>query len=198
MAETGVHVLVLINTIARLRNYFHGQRVYVIGNIFLYWEEGKPKKRRTPDIMVIKGVDPTIERLSFKTWEEKAIPSFILEATSASTLDVDLDDKHDLYEELGVGEYFLFDPLGRDMPVPLCGFRLVNGKYQELTPDADGGLYSEQLGLKFIPSGNDLTVIDAKSGERLLPPEELLAEVERLKKLLQQKNGSSNGSSDQS
>src|SRR5882724_6405517 len=118
MAETGVHVLLLLNTIARLRNYYRGQKVYVIGNIFLYWEKGKPEKRRAPDVMVIKGVDPTIERLNFKTWEENAVPCFIMEGTSASTLDVDLEDKHDLYEKLGVAEYFLFDPLGRDMIVP--------------------------------------------------------------------------------
>lgn len=172
MAETAAHFLLLLYLVARLRNHFRGQQVYVIGNMFLYWKEGKPKKRRAPDIMVVKGVDPTISRRTFKIWEEKAVPSFILEATSASTLDIDLDVKHDLYEDLGVHEYFLFDPLDEELPGQLCGFRLKNGEYEALKQDADGGIFSEELGLRLVPHGEELLLIDPKTGENIPDPEQ--------------------------
>ena len=45
-----------------------------IGNIYLYYEQGHTDKRRSPDVMVIKGVDASWERDSFLIWEEKAVP----------------------------------------------------------------------------------------------------------------------------
>jgi len=112
MAETGIHVLIMVALIGTLREYLrHRREVYVIGNIFLYYEEGHPESRRSPDVMVVKGVDGTYQRRSFKTWEERAVPSFILEITSDETAEEDLGPKRELYERLGVREYFLFDPL---------------------------------------------------------------------------------------
>ena len=83
MAETGIHVLVMVTLITSLRHYYrHRRDVYVIGNIFFYYEGGNPAARRSPDVMVIKGVDSEPERSSFKTWEERAVPCVVIEVTS--------------------------------------------------------------------------------------------------------------------
>src|SRR4051812_31005430 len=86
MAETGIHVLAMVTLIATLREYFRRRPdVYVIGNIFLYFQEGHPESRKSPDCMVIKGVEPGPERRSFKTWEERAVPCVVFEITSEET-----------------------------------------------------------------------------------------------------------------
>src|SRR5438105_1562103 len=113
MAETGLHVMLILTLIATLRYFFrHQPNVYVIGNIFLYYQEGDSDARRSPDVMVVKGAEPRLEeRTSFFTWKERAKPSVIIELTSMKTSDEDVGPKFRLYEKLGVQEYFLFDPL---------------------------------------------------------------------------------------
>src|SRR5262249_57298165 len=72
MAETEEHFNLMVNVITALREYFRPRPdVYVIGNMFLYYREGHPEARKAPDVMVVKGVDATVRRRSFKTWEEK-------------------------------------------------------------------------------------------------------------------------------
>jgi Uma2 family endonuclease len=173
MAETGIHVLAMLTLIATLRHYFrHRPDVYVIGNIFLYYEEGHPESRRSPDVMVVKGVEPGEERRSFKTWEERAVPSVIIEITSEETADEDQGPKRQLYERLGVREYFLFDPLHDYLERPLMGYQLIGEEYEPLPPAADGGLLSAELGLRLVPEGNSLALFRFRTGERIPAPPE--------------------------
>jgi Uma2 family endonuclease len=171
MAETGIHVLLMLNLIGSLRAFFHRRTdVYVIGNMFLYYEEGNPAARRSPDVMVVKGVDGTYQRRSFKTWVERAVPSVIFELTSQETADEDRGPKHELYERLGVREYFLFDPLHEYLEQPLIGYRLIGGRYEPLPPANDGGVLSAELGLRLVPDGENLALIDFRTGKRLVAP----------------------------
>ncbi len=173
MAETGVHVLVMMTLIATLRYYYRQrQDIYVIGNIFLYYEEGNPQARRSPDVMVIKGVDATGERRSFKTWEERARPTVVIEVTSQETADEDLEGKRQLYEHLEVREYFLFDPLHEYLERPLMGYRLIGDKYEPLPPADDGGLLSAELGMRLVPEGPMLALFRFRTGERVPAPPE--------------------------
>jgi Uma2 family endonuclease len=166
-----------------LRYYYRPRKdVYVIGNIFLYYQEGHPEARRSPDVMVIKGVDATRERRSFKTWEERAVPCVVVEITSQETADEDLEAKKDLYEQLGVREYFRFDPLHDYLERPLMGFRLIGDEYQPLPPADDGGLLSAELGMRLVAEGTQLGLFRFRTGERVpAPPEayELLEEAQK-------------------
>jgi Uma2 family endonuclease len=131
MAETGIHVLVMMCLLGMLKlRYQDREDVYVAANMFLYYAEGRPKKRRSPDIMFAKGVKGRHERRSFMTWVERVVPSCIIELTSKKTAKEDLKEKKPLYRKLGVREYFLFDPLDDYLPRQLMGFRLVAGKYK--------------------------------------------------------------------
>jgi Uma2 family endonuclease len=173
LAETEVHILAIIDFIATLRFHYRSQRdIYVIGNMFLYYEEGNPQARKAPDLMVVKGVDTSQPRRIFKVWEEKVVPSVIIEFTSKSTCEEDQGDKKALYAGLGVHEYFLFDPLHEYLDEPFEGYRLIGQKYVRMEAASAGGLVSEELGLRLLPEEGLLRLYDLKKGERLLAPQE--------------------------
>ena len=92
--------------------------------------------------------------------------------TSPSTRGEDLHTKHDLYERLGVTEYFLFDPLDEYLRPPFQGYRLEQDRYVPLRPAEDGSLWSAVLGLELHVRGERLRLFDPE-GQRWLPlPEE--------------------------
>ena len=101
-----------------------------------------------PDVFVAWGIIKGPPRTTYKLWQERAVPGFVLEVTSASTRREDQRTKLALYERLGVQEYVLFDPLGEYLRPPLQGYRLVAGGYEPLVPAADGTLTSESPGLE--------------------------------------------------
>ena len=62
------------------------------------------------------------QRSSYFVWEEGKPPDWVLEVASPSTQKKDLDDKRRKYAEMGVPEYWLFDPKGDVYPrgTPCC------------------------------------------------------------------------------
>jgi Uma2 family endonuclease len=173
MAETGIHLQTLFWLYEMLRHFFRRRSdVYVAADMLLYYEPGNPRASRAPDVMVALGVPSVPERRSFFTWREGVVPQVIIEISSDSTVREDLGDKRDLYERLGVQEYFLFDPIGDCLNPRLQGFRHDAGAFVRLEPTADQGLTSQTLGVQFVPEGNMLRVSDAATGERMLTYDE--------------------------
>ena len=67
MSESDATRDYLLYYVAVLENYFQSRRgVYVSGNLFLYYEEGDPKKVVSPDVFVVFGVNQR-KRKSYKT-----------------------------------------------------------------------------------------------------------------------------------
>jgi len=166
MAETDVHRDWMFRIIELLKFFFQGKWVYVSGNLLLYYVEGDPKTSVAPDVFVVKNSDPRRRRV-FKIWEEKVGPVFVMEVTSKKTRHQDLGRKKEIYAQLGVAEYFLYDPLGEWLKPALRGYRLVNGEYLLREAGADGSLVSEQLGMIFRLEGADLALFDTATGKRL-------------------------------
>lgn len=195
MGETEKHVNLIIDTISVLKVYFADRSdVYVAGNNFLYWEEGNPRARISPDTYVVFGV-PKIVRDSYKAWEEGGkLPDVIFEFTSKKTRREDTRKKFPLYEKvLRVPEYFQFDPTGDYLNPRLQGHRLVAGQYVPIEQVGDR-LHSEQLGLDLVEEGERLRLYDPKRGEWLLTAVELAqraaeaeAEVARLRAELERR-----------
>lgn len=198
MAETDKHRDQVANLIDMLRWCFrHRHDVYVSGNLFIYYEEGKPSAVFAPDVFVVFGV-PAYDRRTFKLWEEnKKAPDIVFEISSASTSLEDEGSKKVLCRRLGVREYFLFDPDGEYLEPRLQGFRLVNKQYVPITPDPEEGVYSQVLNLYLQVERDQLRLIEAQTGQHLLTTHEerharyqaeeelgrLRAEIERLKQL---------------
>jgi Uma2 family endonuclease len=173
MGETETHINQLLDFLIHplKERYRDNPDVYVVGNMFLYYEEGNPTAVVAPDAYVVFGI-PKVVRRTYKLWEEGKAPDVIFELTSKKTYRADLTDKRFLYEELGVKEYFLFDPLNEYLRPPLQGFRLVDDYYMPLLPEqiAPGQweLESEQLGLILRAVDNDLRFFDPLAEQYLL------------------------------
>jgi len=181
MSETDFHSHSMVWLRDALEDYFAAagrDDVYVGMNLLLYYEQGNPSGRRDPDVLVAKGVG-NHWRLSFRVWEENAVPQVIFEVSSPSTWRKDIGAKRKLYERLGVAEYFLFDPQGIFLDPRLRGFRLEQGVYIPLTPSADGSLTSEELGLRLTVEEAMLRLRDAQTGAVVLTRNER-ADEERL------------------
>jgi Uma2 family endonuclease len=178
VAETELHFEELVYVWQALKDrYAEDPEVFVGANLFLYYRRGDPRAVVAPDGFVVKGVPKLLpgnrRRRKYLLWEEGGqAPCFVLETTSESTRHQDLKGKRDVYEALGVDEYFLFDPLGDYLRPNLQGFRLVRRRYQSVPPRPDGSLVSAATGVVFRATGNQLHLSDARTGAPLLRKEE--------------------------
>jgi len=178
MGETDIHRDEMASAIFVLADRFRGQNdVYVAGNLLVYYEEGNPKARFSPDVFVIRGV-PNRQRRVYKLWEEQQAPGFVLEVSSRGTWLEDFGNKKALCARLGVAEYFLYDPEADYLHPSLQGFRLDGGEYRHIRPGSGGGLRSKALGLILRLDGLRLRFFDAQTGARLPRPEELARAIE--------------------
>jgi Uma2 family endonuclease len=179
MAETPQHRKIMTDTIETLEYQFAADpMVYVSGNMFVYYVPGDRLRHVAPDVFLVRGIPKAIERRRYLVWEEGKGPDFIVEITSESTREEDIDDKFDIYQDwIKVAEYFLFDPYGEYLKPPLRGYRLVAGVYQPIEP-VDGRLPSEVLGLHLERHGGQLRLYDPKTGKWLPTPTERAANAE--------------------
>lgn len=171
MAETDLHRQEMVREINALELYFAGQKVYVSGNILVYYVEGNPKKCFSPDVMVAKGLQQKARR-TYQFWRERVVPQVVIEVTSNKTKRQDQHRKPQLYAELGIREFFLFDPTEDYLNPQLQGFRLVDGEYVRIAMQPDGSLISQELELRLIPNEDQLVFYRLDNGARLLTSEE--------------------------
>ena len=223
MAETGLHVRAITLLHQALEDFFRDRKdVYIASDQFWYWKEGHPELRISPDVMVATGVSGEPPRRSFLSWEEGgAIPAVVFEMASEGTWRDDVDDKYDRYEQLGVREYFLFDPEGLYLVPRLQGYRLNGTAYRrmrqtELTSELGFGLRSEEMMIRLIDLKTGLplpTRAEAVESERLRADaqqqradteqqradaekaraDSLQAEIERLRAMLPKPDASGGG-----
>lgn len=179
MAESDVHLEEMLYLIAALRNrYQEMQDMYVGGNLLFYYIRGDRKASLAPDVFVVKGVAKR-RRKSYLLWKEGRGPSFVIEVTSRSTRKEDLEKKRDRYEQMGVEEYFLHDPLAEYLDPPLQGYRLQDGRYWRLPSEPDGSMVSWTTGLRLRREGEHLRLVDLASGQPLPSFEEVWGDNRR-------------------
>jgi Uma2 family endonuclease len=191
MTETDIHREQMTDLLTALKAYFRDDpQAYVAGNLMMYYTEGEPKDCVSPDIFVVRGI-PKRNRRVYKIWQEGRSPDVVIELTSRSTRDEDLGSKRWIYAELGVREYFIFDPLGDYLTPPLRGYRLVGDEYIRMEGDGTR-LMSQSLGLELRIVDSWLRLFDPEAGRFLPTPAELADEVERLRAELAQLKGGNN------
>ncbi len=124
------------------------QDFFVGGNMFVYYSINQVKNQdfKGPDFFVVLDVDGTTNRDAWIAWEEDSrLPDVVIELMSPSTAEVDLTTKKDIYErKLKTQDYFVYNPKN---PSSLRGWELINRRYQSLSPNQQGRLYCESLGL---------------------------------------------------
>ena len=174
MAEGEFQFNSLTYAVLALRAHFQDRKdVYVAGNMFIYYKEGN-LARAAPDVFVAFGVSPHV-RSSYLLWEERT-PEFVMETASASTVMRDRELKRNLYANLGIKEYWQYDPLGGLLEPPLQGFVLEGGEYVPLPvavlADGSVGVYSPVLCLHVRMAGGMLRFHDSVTGRDLLAHQE--------------------------
>lgn len=135
MAETDFQRDPLTYCVESLKTYFADTpQTYVSGNLLVYYEKGNPKKSFAPDVFVVLGVS-NYQRRIYKIWEEGKAPDVVIEILSKQTWKQDTGEKKRLYSQLGIKEYFLYDPLGTYLDRPLAGYWLdKDNTYQPINP----------------------------------------------------------------
>ncbi|WP_337173306.1 Uma2 family endonuclease [Paludisphaera sp.] len=119
--------------------------VFVAGDLLWYYEEGIPRSRIAPDTMVVFG-RPKGDRGSYRQWEEGGVaPQVVVEILSPSNRVFEMTRKFRTYDDLGVEEYYVYDPGEGVLQVWLRR----DGRLQEVV-ETDGWV-SPRLGVRFVP-----------------------------------------------
>ncbi|MCY3786515.1 MAG: Uma2 family endonuclease [bacterium] len=180
MGEAPRHVVAQFLAYGALRRHFAGRRDCFVGQEFnVYYRPVPNTAFVVPDVLVCFGVDPRAlgEDFSYRIWDAGAPPSFVLEVASQRTSERDREEKPDIYLEVGVDEYWRFDPTGGDLHAPaLQGDRRVGGALEpiEAAPDGEGRLHarSRVLGLDLHAEAHRLRFRDPQTGLWLPDPDD--------------------------
>jgi Uma2 family endonuclease len=179
MAETDYHRELMVATIQTLEHWFSASpKVYVSGNLLIYYVPGNKRKHVAPDVFVVFGVSKR-KREYYLLWEERKSPSVVIEMTSKTTRHEDRKTKFVIYRDVfKVKEYILFDPRGDHLSPRLQGFRLVRGEYVPIAP-IDGRLPSKTLGLHLEDCDGALRFWDPVTKQYVPTPAERAERAER-------------------
>jgi Uma2 family endonuclease len=143
---------------------------YAAGNLTIYYSpyQRKSEDFRGPDFFVVRGCEQRT-RKSWVVWEEHGkYPNVIVEILSESTANTDKGLKKTIYQDtFRTPDYFWFDPY----TLEFAGFHLVDGEYQPLQANAQGHLWSQQLGL-YLGIHEGLLRLFTANGQLVPTPEE--------------------------
>ena len=127
--------------------------IFLDVNTIICYEPSNLNIRVSPDLYIALGVeaDAIRSRKIYLPWEVGKPPDFVMEIASSSTGSEDIGRKRRIYAEIGVSEYWRFDPTGGEYHgAPMACERLTDGEYRtiSLTTEPDGVLkgYSDSLG----------------------------------------------------
>jgi len=176
MGETSIHAELVRYLMLVLTWLFHGQRCAIYENLNFYQTPDPHEHPLAPDIAVIKGVEYQHLR-SWKVGRTEPAPHVVFEIASDETWRKDVEEKPLLYAQMGVDEYFFYDPdgapKGRRTRRKLIGWQLnqAAGQMQEMPTDQQGHLWSQQLESWLVPDGAYLRLYDRDHHLRLTKDE---------------------------
>lgn len=116
-------------------------------NTNVYAQEGEVHPAFEHDGMVAFDVNLGANA-SYRFWLTGKPPDFVMEIVTTNSLIRDTEHKFKLYAQLGIPEYWQYDPYGDCLPQPLQGWRLWQGGYAAIPGEerkADVRYYSDAL-----------------------------------------------------
>ena len=186
--EDGMRQEIPIYTIKScMRERYRGRNdVFVSNAVFISYDKTDGNARVNPDLFIAFGVDDAAIRENlpnFWIWETGKVPDFVMEVATPSTASNDTGPKRNLYQRLGVTEYWRFDPTGGELyGQPMLGERLIGRSYIpcEITaaPDGSQRSRSQLLNLDFSWNGAEFDVLDPATGKSIDIAKLLIAEQE--------------------
>ncbi|MFM9960917.1 MAG: Uma2 family endonuclease [Planctomycetaceae bacterium] len=179
MAETDIHIDQMTDLYFALDWHFRDDpNVYLARNMLFYFVEGDPKKRISPDVFFVRGV-PKKKRRTYLLWDEGIAPQVVFEITSRSTKREDMFKKPSIYGQIGVQEYYLFDPTEEYLKGgTFVAYHWQDGEFvrQEMTSNR---IYSPNLELDLVVHEGWLRVFDPHTLTLLRTPAEEADDRER-------------------
>ena len=185
MGETSIHAALVQYLMEVLTWLFRGQACTIYKNLNFYQTPDSREYPLAPDIAVIKGEDFRHVR-SWRVGKTGPAPQVVFEIASEETWKKDLREKPMQYLQMGVAEYFAYDPndppAWRGSPHRLFGWQLDKSKraMSEMPVDARGRLWSPALDSFLISEIEYLRLYDSNEQPRLTKEEAL---AERLRSL---------------
>jgi Uma2 family endonuclease len=178
--ETELHLRQIMLLIQCLELWWQNrQDFYACGNLTVYYSPRQRKSElfRGPDFFVVLGTERKPRR-SWVVWQEDGkYPNVIVEILSSKTAKTDRGLKKQIYQDtFRTPDYFWFDPESLEFK----GFHLLDGCYEELQPNVDGWLWSQQLELYLGVRESKLRFFTPE--RQLIPTPEELAQQERQQK----------------
>ena len=172
LAESERQLFPLTYAHAALTSWYEDDPTTWVGaDMFLYYEEGVASSVAAPDVFVVTRTHKRHRRNIFQTWVEGRTPDLVLEIMSSTSVRRDTVTKYELYRELGVREYWIYDPTEEGYLEPrLRGYMLVDGEYRPIEVREVDGRHigvSEVLGLELHADAEWFRFFDPESGEYL-------------------------------
>lgn len=191
VAEAGAQFSLAHYLVGLLRWRFVEQNYYAIGNMYIVDGIATPV---APDAFMAEVVLSRAEQRAITSYDlresNRPAPAIVFEVSSKKTWRADVTEKIERYRDLGIREYFAYDPAEPRVWDNWLEPRLLGWRYDEggqisyLEHNADGWLYSEVLGGWLMSDEEHLWLVD-ENGKKFTTPEEELA-IERAARSLAQ------------
>ncbi len=174
MGETSLHATLVHYLMEVLQQLFRGHQCAIYENLNFYQTVDPQEYPVAPDIAVIKGADSQFVR-SWRVGKTGPTPQVVFEIASEETWHKDLEEKPARYAQMGVKEYFAYDPNERPLrPTRTRGRRLFGWQLdaerrsmRELPVGPDGRIWSFHLESWLVPEGEYLRLYDNQGNRRL-------------------------------
>lgn len=152
MGDSDRQFYMIVYMINLLNYHFQHEDWYIGGNMQIYLPKARYKTVPIePDVVIFKGVQITeAERDALRSWKmtlpNRPAPAVVFEIASHGTWQEDLGNKKRKYRNMGVKEYFAYDPnTPLYYPERLLGWRYRAGKTYKIKANKRGWLWSEEL-----------------------------------------------------
>jgi Uma2 family endonuclease len=180
MGETAVHAALVHYLVDVLKWLLRAELCALYENLNFYQTPNPREYPVAPDLVVIKGIRPQAIR-SWKVGRSGPTPQVVFEILSEETWLKDLQEKPRTYAQMGVQEYYAYDPhtppLWRATSQRLFGWQLDSqqASMHPLVLPAERALWSHHLDSFLVPDGPWLRLYD-RQGQLQLTGEEAMAQ----------------------
>jgi Uma2 family endonuclease len=157
------------------RRYASREDVGVFGDLIINWGI-QGLGNHCPDVCVVFGLkDKGKNRESFVVAEEGTKPVVVIEVVSPRYRRTDRETKVKDYARAGVEEYIILDrrPQRGELIDEVIGYRLEEGSYVPITPDEEGGIGCQTIGVKVGLIEGKVKLWEAETGAPLLSSQEI-------------------------
>ena len=156
-----------------LDEYHKGTGWFDTGELNLYYTNDSTEYPNTPDVLSFRpGIIPLEQQADLGSWRiappNQMPPSVVIEIASKGTWEKDIQPqrKPRAYGIMGISEYFAYDPnipqVWNNVSTRLLGWRYVDGQAQEIIPNEQGWLWSEELQSWLVPNTRLLRLHDSE------------------------------------